>query len=156
MPASTGSPIKTQVKKFLPLPPSVLPLPEGPGGYRLQRAGERGYVVISGFVQAEFVVAGEGVGLVAAPRALDGKIQAAIASVTDQQVTHLIYTHSHADHVGAVTKFPGPRRIAHEEAARLLANHDDPARPLPDQAIAGPRTVLTIGGQAVQLGYPTP
>src|SRR5260370_39268316 len=61
MPASTGSPIKTQVKKFLPLPPSVLPLPEGPGGYRLQRAGERGYVVISGFVQAAFVVTGEAV-----------------------------------------------------------------------------------------------
>src|SRR5258708_25384225 len=109
-----------------------------------------------GFVQAACVVTGEGVVLVDGPPALDGKIQAAIASVTDQQVTHLIYTHSHADHAGAVTKFPGPRRIAHEEAARLLAYHDDPARPLPDQAIAGPRTVLTIGGQAVQLGYPTP
>jgi hypothetical protein len=47
--------------KFLPLPQSVLPLEEGPGGYRLQRAGERGYVVISGFVQAAFVVTGEGV-----------------------------------------------------------------------------------------------
>src|SRR5258706_7341544 len=88
--------------KFLPLPQSVLPLPEGPEGYRLQRAGERGYVVISGFVQAAFVVTGEGVVLVDAPPALDGKIQAAIASVTDKPVTHFIYTHSHADHVGAV------------------------------------------------------
>jgi glyoxylase-like metal-dependent hydrolase (beta-lactamase superfamily II) len=142
--------------KFLPLPESVLPLPEGPGGYRLQRAGERGYVVISGFVQAAFVVTSEGVVLVDAPPALDGKIQAAIASVTDQHVTHFIYTHSHADHVGAVTKFPGARRIAHEEAARLLANHDDPARPLPDQVIDGPRTVLRIGGEEVQLIYPGP
>jgi hypothetical protein len=58
--------------------------------------------------------------------------------------------------VGAVTKFPGARRIAHEEAARLLANHDDPARPLPDQVIDGPRTVLTIGGEEVQLIYPGP
>jgi hypothetical protein len=71
--------------KFLPLPPSVLPLPEGPEGYRLQRAGERGHVVISGFVQAAFVVTGEGVILVDAPPALDGKIQAAITSVTDQR-----------------------------------------------------------------------
>src|SRR5580704_7616876 len=54
--------------KFLPLPQSVLPLPEGPEGYRLQRAGERGYVVISGFTQAAFVVTGEGVILVDAPR----------------------------------------------------------------------------------------
>ena len=53
--------------KFLPLPPSVLPLPEGPEGYRLQRAGERGYVVISGFTQAAFVVTAEGVILVDAP-----------------------------------------------------------------------------------------
>jgi glyoxylase-like metal-dependent hydrolase (beta-lactamase superfamily II) len=65
-------------------------------------------VVISGFVQVAFVVTGEGVVLVDAPPALDGKIQAAIASVTDQQVTHFIYTHSHLDHVGAVTKFPAP------------------------------------------------
>jgi hypothetical protein len=70
--------------KFLPLPQSVLPLPEGPEGYRLQRAGELGYVVISGFVQAAFVVTGEGVVLVDAPPTLDGKIQAAIASVTDK------------------------------------------------------------------------
>jgi glyoxylase-like metal-dependent hydrolase (beta-lactamase superfamily II) len=113
-------------------------------------------VVISGCVQAAFVVTDEGVILVDAPPTLDGKIQAAIASVTDQQVTHFIYTHSHLDHVGAVTKFPGARRIAHEEAARLLANHDDPARPLPDQVIDGPRTVLTIGGEEVQLIYPGP
>jgi glyoxylase-like metal-dependent hydrolase (beta-lactamase superfamily II) len=83
-------------------------------------------------------------------------IRPAIASVTDQHVTHFIYTHSHADHVGAVTKFPGARRIAHEEAARLLANHDDPARPMPDQVIDGPRTVLRIGGEEVQLIYPGP
>src|SRR5258707_9612579 len=76
---------------FLALPQRLLPLPEGPEGYRLQRAGERGYVVISGFVQAAFVVTGEGVVLVDAPPALDGKIQAAIASVTDHQVTHFIY-----------------------------------------------------------------
>ena len=113
-------------------------------------------MVISGFVQAAFVVTREGVILVDAPPALDGKIQAAIASVTDKQVTHFIYTHSHLDHVGAVTKFPGARRIAHEEAARLLANHDDPARPLPDQVIDGPCTVLTIGGEEVQLIYPGP
>jgi glyoxylase-like metal-dependent hydrolase (beta-lactamase superfamily II) len=113
-------------------------------------------VVISGFVQAAFVVTGEGVVLVDAPPTLDGKIQAAIASVTDKPVTHFIYTHSHADRVGAVTKFPGARRIAHEEAARLLANHDDPARPLPDQVIDGRRTVLTIGGEEVQLIYPGP
>jgi glyoxylase-like metal-dependent hydrolase (beta-lactamase superfamily II) len=141
---------------FLPLPEKALPLEEGPDGYRLQRAGERGYVVISGFVQAAFVVTDTGVVLVDAPPTLDGKIQAAIASVTDKAVTHFIYTHSHLDHVGAVTKFSGATRIAHEEAARLLANHNDPARPLPNQIIDGPRTVLRIGGEEIQLLYPGP
>jgi glyoxylase-like metal-dependent hydrolase (beta-lactamase superfamily II) len=142
--------------QFLPLPERALPLEERPSGYRLQRAGERGYVVISGFVQAAFVVTGDGVILVDAPPALDGKIQAAIASVTDKQVTHFIYTHSHADHVGAVTSFPSARKIAHEEAARLIANHHDPKRPLPDQVIDGEKTVLIIGGEEVQLIYPGP
>src|SRR5260370_13883611 len=158
MPASTGSPIKPEAKKFLPLAPSGLPVPEGPGGYRLQRAGERGYVVISGFVQAAFGVTGEGVVLVDAPPALDGKIQAAIASVTDQQVTHLIYTHSHADHVGAVTKFPGPRRIAHEEA-RAAAGQ--PRRPGPPAARPGHRPAAhraddRRGGHATVLTLPQP
>ena len=99
--------------KFLPLPQGVLPLPEGPEGYRLQHAGERGYVVISGFVQAAFVVTGEGVVLVDAPPALDGKIQAAIASVTDKQVTHFIYTHLHLHPLS-----PGPRGRRHQVPRR--------------------------------------
>jgi glyoxylase-like metal-dependent hydrolase (beta-lactamase superfamily II) len=143
-------------RKFLELPERALPLEEGPEGYRLQRAGERGYVVISGFVQTAFVVIDEGVVLVDAPPALDGKIEAAIASVTDKPVTHFIYTHSHADHVGAVTSFSGAHKIAHEEAARLIANYHDPKRPPPDQVIDGEKTVLTIGGEEVQLIYPGP
>jgi glyoxylase-like metal-dependent hydrolase (beta-lactamase superfamily II) len=142
--------------QFLPLPETALPLPEGAEGYRLQRAGERGYVVISGFVQAAFVVTDDGVILVDAPPALDGKIQAAIGSVTSKPVTHFIYTHSHADHVGAVTSFPGAHKIAHEEAARLIANHHDPKRPVPDQVVDGEKTVLSIGGEEVQLIYPGP
>ena len=42
--------------EFIPLPAKARPEPEGPDGYRLQRAGDNGYVVISGFVQSAFVV----------------------------------------------------------------------------------------------------
>jgi hypothetical protein len=59
--------------QFLPLPERVLPQADGAEGYQLQRAGERGYVVISGFVQATFVVTGEGVILVDAPPLSTGR-----------------------------------------------------------------------------------
>jgi glyoxylase-like metal-dependent hydrolase (beta-lactamase superfamily II) len=140
---------------FMPLPRQVLPEPDDANGYRLQRAGENGYVVIAGFIQSAFVVTGEGVVLVDAPPALDGKLQAAITSVTDQAVTAFIYTHSHMDHVGAVTKFRGAARYAHEECARMLAQHNDPARPVPDQRFDGPLTVLNIGGEEIHLAYPS-
>ena len=141
---------------FLPIPGAARPLDEGPDGYRLQPAGPRGFVVVSGFVQAAFVVTDDGVILVDAPPALDGKLQKAIASVTDHPVTHFVYTHSHLDHVGAVTGFPGAHKIAHEEAARLIANHQDPKRPGPDQVIDGQKTVLNLGGEQVHLIYPGP
>lgn len=141
---------------FLAMPAGTQPLDEGPDGYRLQQAGPRGYVVISGFVQASFVVTDTGVIVVDAPPSLDGKFAKAIASVTDKPVTHFIYTHSHADHVGAVTSFAGAHKIAHDEAARLLAIHRDPKRPQPDQVVNGDRNKLTIGGEDVHLIYPGP
>jgi glyoxylase-like metal-dependent hydrolase (beta-lactamase superfamily II) len=41
-------------------------------------------------------------------------------------VTHLVYSHHHADHAGASSLFdPGVVRIGHEETRRLLRD-DDP------------------------------
>ena len=47
---------------FIPLPGQARPPADPPEGYRLQRAGENGYVVISGIAQSAFVVTGDGVG----------------------------------------------------------------------------------------------
>ena len=148
--AATGSPSPT----FLPLPQNAKPLPDNGRGFRLQRAGENGYVVISGFVQSVFVVTREGVVLVDAPPASRGALQAAISSVTDKPVTHVIYSHDHLDHVGAVTEFPDATRIAHEEAAVLFALHDDPARPMPQKIVEGAHNVLHVGGEEIHLIYP--
>ena len=94
--------------------------------------------------------------MVDAPPAIGDKLTAAIASVTDKPVTHFIYTHSHLDHVGSTTQFGDVTRIAHAECAELLAVHGDPARPAPQQTTSGERTVLTIGGERVELIYPGP
>ena len=141
---------------FIPLPEQARPPADPPEGYRLQRADENGYVVIAGIAQSDFVVTGDGVVVVDAPPAIGDKLTAAIASVTDKPVTHFIYTHSHLDHVGSTTQFGDVTRIAHAECAELLGVHGDPDRPAPQQTISGERTVLTIGGERVELIYPGP
>ncbi|MER7693330.1 MBL fold metallo-hydrolase [Streptomyces sp. NPDC097610] len=139
---------------FLPLPTQAKPLPDNGKGYRLQRVGRNGYVVITGFVQSVFVVARDGVIVVDAPPASRGKLQEAIASVTDKPVTHFVYSHSHLDHVGAVTDFPDAVRIAHAECARVLALHKDPARPMPQKIVDGRYNRLHVGGEEIHLIYP--
>ena len=119
------------MQQFLPLPEQARPIADPAEGYRLQRVGDAGYVVISGIVQSSFVVTSGGVVVVDAPPALAEKIPAAIKRVTDQPVTHFIYTHSHYDHVGSASRFPGAELIAHAETARILAVHADPERRCP-------------------------
>src|SRR5260370_7595243 len=96
------------MQQFLPLPEQARPIAEPAEGYRLQRVGDAGYVVISGIVQSSFVVTSAGVVVVDAPPALAEKIPVAIKRVTDKPVTHFIYTHSHYDHVGSPSPFPRP------------------------------------------------
>jgi len=141
---------------FLPLPDNVKPLPNTGNGYRLQRAGRNGYVLTVGPVQSVFVETNTGVVLVDAPPAARGFLQTAIASVTNKPVTHVIYSHDHLDHIGAVTDFPHATRIAHADTARMLAVFNDPARPLPQKTFAGPQTVLHIGGEEIHLIYSGP
>ena len=131
------------MQQFLPLPQQARPPQDPAEGYRLQRAGDAGYVVISGFVQSSFVVTSDGVVVVDAPPALADTLPAAIKQVTDKPVTHFIYTHSHYDHVGSATHFPNAERIAHAETARILEVHADPERPLPTRTFDGDQMTLT-------------
>jgi hypothetical protein len=59
---------------FLPLPEQARPVAEPTIGYKVQRAGDSGYVVIAGFVQATFVVTHAGVVVIDAPPALADKL----------------------------------------------------------------------------------
>ena len=66
-------------QEFLPLPAQAAPEAGNAGGYHLQRAGENGYVVISGLIQSTFVVTADSVVLVGAPPATGDKLSAANA-----------------------------------------------------------------------------
>jgi glyoxylase-like metal-dependent hydrolase (beta-lactamase superfamily II) len=142
--------------EFLPLPAQARPQDEPPEGYRLQRAGKNGYVVIAGFYQATFVVTSEGVVLIDAPPSLADKLPAAIKSVTSKPVTYVILTHDHYDHIGAATKFAGAKLVAHELTAQLLSMYPDPERPIPAITFSGGHHTLTVGGERFELIYPGP
>ncbi|NJN81758.1 MAG: MBL fold metallo-hydrolase [Caldilineaceae bacterium] len=69
-----------------------------------------------------FMVTGEGVIVVDAPPTIGEKALAAIAEVTDEPITHVIYSHAHADHIGAAGIYPEDAvYIAQEETAARLA-----------------------------------
>ena len=71
-------------------------------------------------------------------------------------MTHLVYSHHHADHGGAASLFGGDVvRIGHEETRRLLLRDDDPARPVPEVTFAD-RYTLEVGGERAELAWHGP
>ena len=139
-----------------------LPLPEGAGGvpidqekgYYLGELGSGLYFVTEGVYQAMFYVTDEGVVLVDAPPTLTEAIPAAIAEVTEQPITHFIYSHSHGDHVGIAGQFVGENTeiVAHEETYDILAEANDPQRPLPTVTFDDAH-ILNVGGKTLRLHY---
>ncbi|WP_405056283.1 MBL fold metallo-hydrolase [Kribbella sp. NBC_01505] len=150
--AATGSATKP-VPKFAPLPAGAKPLPVGPAGYRLERVGRDMYAVTAGGTQAAFVVSSKGVILVDAPPALADALPAAIKEVTSKRVTHLVYSHHHADHIANAAAFGDIARIAHAETARLIKAEQDPQRPMPTETFTDHHT-LAVGNQRLELSYP--
>src|SRR5680860_696130 len=95
-------------------------------GYLVEEIAGGLYWVTEGSYQAMFLAAGEGVVLVDAPASLAGVLQQAIADVTDEPVTHFVYSHHHADHVGASGLFAETATyIGHEATAELLTRSAD-------------------------------
>jgi glyoxylase-like metal-dependent hydrolase (beta-lactamase superfamily II) len=77
---------------------------------------------------------------------------AAAEGVTNT-VTHLVYSHHHADHGSASFLFDGGvTRIGHEETRRLLLRDGDPARPVPEVTFAD-RYTLEVGGERIELAW---
>src|SRR3989440_5880601 len=91
-------------------------------GYRVQDLGSGLYMITDNAIQSMFLVYDRGVVVIDAPQNLAAFIPKAIAEVAgDKPITHLIYSHSHADHIGgAETLGDHSIIIAHEENLRLL------------------------------------
>ena len=143
----------TPKKTFAPLPLDARPRPVPAEGYLLDRIGSSMYAVTANGNQTSFVVTRTGVVLIDAPSSLAAQLPAAVKRVTSKPVTHIIYTHSHADHIANAFAYGNVVRIAHEDTAATLKANRDPNRPLPTITFRDTRT-LHVGGERFELSYP--
>lgn len=149
------TPPDTRVDDYLDvLPASLGPAIDAAKGYYTAEINGGVHWVTDGMYQSMFIVTSNGVVAVDAPQTIGANLTKAIAEVTSLPVTHLIYTHSHADHIGASTVFSdGIPIIAHDETKRLLTRSADPNRRIPTVTFSDTYT-LTTGGQTIELSYP--
>ena len=148
------APIGVRIAKYRDVPASA----QGPAidpakGYRLQELGRDLYLITDNAIQSMFLVYDRGVVLIDAPQAYAAHIRQAVAEVSDKPITHLVYSHSHADHIGGAKTVGGhPIIIAHEETLRLLKRDADPSRPLPTVTFKDAYK-LRVGDQVLELSY---
>ena len=143
---------------YAPVPRSALGPALNQQGYYVGRVERNLYWVTDGTYQSAFLTTPDGVVLLDAPPTIGHNLQRAIdeiaaANGVSNTVTHLVYSHHHADHAGASSLFdPGVVRIGHEETRRLLLRDDDPARP-PNEETFQDRRTLDIGGERIELAW---
>jgi glyoxylase-like metal-dependent hydrolase (beta-lactamase superfamily II) len=143
--------------EYAPIPESSRSVALNDQGYHVGRVERNLYWVTDGVYNSAFLVTSDGVVVFDAPPSIGHNIQRAVdemaaAEGVSNTVTHLVYSHHHADHGAAASLFENVVRIGHEETRRLLARDGDPARPLPDVIFADTYT-LEVGGERVELAW---
>ena len=143
---------------YAPIPPSALGPAVNAQGYFVGRVEKNLYWVTDSTYQAAFLTTRDGVVLFDAPPSIGHNLQRAIdeiasANGVSNKVTHIVYSHHHADHLGASSLFGrNVIRIGQAETKRLLASENDPARPVPDVTFET-RHTLHVGGERIDLAW---
>ncbi len=150
-----------------PVPESAkgVPIPRDKG-YVVEEIKDGLYWVTEGAYTAMFLTTGEGVIVVDAPPSFGEKMLKAIAEVTKEPVTHVVYSHAHADHIGGAYMYPKTAQyIAHIETQKRLQRMNDASRPFPYGMFVGGKPVplptitfedsytLNVGNQELRLEY---
>ena len=155
--AATSS-LEASAPTYAPIPSAgVGPPVSNTTGYRVEAFGQGAYMVTDSLYQAIFLVAGDSVVVVDAPPTIGHNLLKAIRTVTDLAISHVVYSHAHADHIGAAYLFNGPNVtfIAHEETLTELARVHDTNRPAPNFTFSD-ELDLHIGNQTLNLSYKGP
>ncbi|KAL8941815.1 MAG: hypothetical protein Q9216_002015 [Gyalolechia sp. 2 TL-2023] len=150
--------IPTFAPQYAPIPSAAAGPPvSNTTGYRIEDFGQGAYMVTDGTYQAIFMVASESVIVVDAPPSMTRQLITGIRTVTDLPISHVVYSHSHADHIGGayLLKSDNVTIIAHEETKKLLSQTNDPNRPPPDITFSDDFN-LTVCNQTLHLSYKGP
>ena len=148
------APIGVRIGHYLPVPQEAKgPAVDAAKGYRIEELGKGLYMITDNVYQSMFMVYETGVVVVDAPPSYATHIVEGVRQVTDKPITHLIYSHSHTDHIGGTNALGKvPTIIAQEETKRLLARANDTNRPLPTTTFRD-RYSLKAGSQVLELSY---
>ena len=133
---ASGASSAADLPDYAPIPRSALGPALNDQGYYVGRVERNLYWVTDGVYQSAFLTTRGRRGAVRrAPVASAATCggpwtRSPPPTACTNTVTHLVYSHHHADHGGAASLFDGDVvRIGHEETRRLLLRDDDPARP---------------------------
>ena len=146
---------------YAPIPPGSFGPALNADGYYVGQIHDNLYWVTDGFYQSMFLCGTRGVVVVDAPPTIGHNLLRAIDQVTaargtSSKVTHLIYSHFHADHIGASSIFgDNVIRVGHVETRRLLREAGDPNRPAPTLTFKDERT-LDVGDDELELAFHGP
>ena len=157
-PDSTTAAQAKDLPDYAPVPRSALVPALNEQGYYVGRVERNLYWITDGAYQSAFLTTPDGVVLLDAPPTIGHNIQRAVDEIAAEngvsnKVTHLIYSHHHADHAGASSLFDkNVTRIGHEETRRLLLRDNDSAGP-PNEETFGDRRTLEIGGERIDLAW---
>jgi glyoxylase-like metal-dependent hydrolase (beta-lactamase superfamily II) len=130
--ALTGQASADTLPSYAPIPQSALGPAVNAQGYYAGRVEKNLYWVTDGTYQAAFLTTSEGVVLFDAPPTIGHNLQRAIDQVASangvsSKVTHIVYSHHHADHLGGSSLFGNDVvRIGQIQTKQLLASEKDP------------------------------
>jgi glyoxylase-like metal-dependent hydrolase (beta-lactamase superfamily II) len=123
------------------------------GGPAVEEIGDRLFLVTDGDYQA--MVADTGEGLVAFDAPWGTEYAAALRQVSAAPVTHVVYSHSHFDHIGGAGHLGAPTVVAHQATAEILRRHADRRRPAPTVTFDREMTI-DAGPHRIELRYHGP
>jgi glyoxylase-like metal-dependent hydrolase (beta-lactamase superfamily II) len=158
---TAGSPTGPLLPDYAPIPASALGPALNDQGYYVGRVERNLFWVTDGTYQSAFLATDEGIVLFDAPPTIGHNLRRAVDEIAetegvDNTVTHLVYSHHHADHAGAADLFGNDLvRIGHQGTRRLLLRDNDPTRPAPEVTFTDTYT-LRVGDERVELAFRGP